>query len=352
MNIYLVDIKNEYTNHLCKLLSPLIFEGVQSIYDKAKDCIEEQSLKLFQEYLRGILDWNANTITTETQRIKAGTKSYLEDLLKATIKANMIILAFNPFGKKTHDKKIDLSIYKNINMENFIHHIYIECARELWNNPYLLYHKYSPIDIKRNQRDTLVIIKECIKEGIRKLLPIEDIVKMYLEENATEETIQKITEDLKQFTENEIKEITRDEKTKLDIISENIKSSENFENNVDLENTANTANTVNSDKEDKDEMEINMKGGGESSTSVDLLNKIEMKLNSVVQNTSTPVAKPLDTKQGGNLDSKLENMLGDTNLDTSIDSADSNVDTSLDTSVNYTMENNINNYQEVYGNKK
>ena len=35
--------------------------------------------------------------------------------------------------------QVSWDIRQNIKIEDFIHKIYIECARELWNNPYLFY---------------------------------------------------------------------------------------------------------------------------------------------------------------------------------------------------------------------
>jgi hypothetical protein len=110
------------------------------------------------------------------------SKSYawLEDLIKATLKANIIVLTYNP--TVSNQLKVDPQLYQNINIDDFIHKIYIECARELWNNPYLFYHNYPPIELKRNQRDSVILIKDCIKEALRKLLPVKHILSIYLGE--------------------------------------------------------------------------------------------------------------------------------------------------------------------------
>jgi hypothetical protein len=91
---------------------------------------------------------------------------------------------YNP--TKKIQEKVDPSFYKNISTSDFIHKVYIECAREIWNNPYLLYHNYLPIEIKRNQRDCMIIIKDCIKEALRKLLPVKHILSIYLGEDIEE----------------------------------------------------------------------------------------------------------------------------------------------------------------------
>ena len=180
---FLVETKQEYTTQLINVLSPLIFEGLKSIYDEAQNAsTPENILKNFQCFLKRIPKWNNDIINKESLRIMNNSKSYtwLEDLIKATLKANIIVLTYNPSIKS--QVKVDPNFYKNIQINDFIHKIYIECAREIWNNPYLFYHNYPPIELKRNQRDTILLVKDCIKEAIRKLLPIKHILQIYLGE--------------------------------------------------------------------------------------------------------------------------------------------------------------------------
>ena len=180
----LVETKNEYTTHLINILTPLIFEGLQSIYKEAQQISSSNDiLKIFQSFLKRIPKWNQTLIDKETNRIINSSQSYewLNDLIKATLKANLVVLMYNPTTKSQH--KIQSSYYQDIKTSDFIHRVYIECAREIWNNPYLMYHNYPPIEIKRNQRDCMTIIKDCIKEALRKLLPVKHILQIYLGED-------------------------------------------------------------------------------------------------------------------------------------------------------------------------
>jgi hypothetical protein len=180
----LVETKNEYTTHLTNILTPLVFEGLQSVYKQSLDVAKNNDiLKIFQSFLKAIPKWNQVMIEKETNRIINSSHSYgwLNDLIKATLKANLIVLMYNPTCKT--QAKVEPVLYQNIKTCDFIHRVYIECARELWNNPYLLYHNYPPIEIKRNQRDCMNIIKDCIKEALRKLLPVKHILEIYLGED-------------------------------------------------------------------------------------------------------------------------------------------------------------------------
>lgn len=183
MSNFLVETKQEYTTQLINVLTPLVYEGLQSIYNEViKISSSENILKHFQIAMQRIPKWNNEIIQNETERIMNNSKSYswLEDLIKATLKANIIVLTHNP--SVTQQIKVEPHLYQNIKISDFIHKIYLECARELWNNPYLLYHNYPPIELKRNQRDCIILIKDCIKEAIRKLLPVKHILKIYLGE--------------------------------------------------------------------------------------------------------------------------------------------------------------------------
>ena len=206
----LVEIKNEYLIHIINIISPFIMQGIQGIYNDSLAHMTNQKIpdvdifKIFQIYLKGILNWSNETIEKETTRITNNSQKYnnnivLSDLLKATIKSHIVILMYDPSLKLQTD--INKKLY-NIKLCDFIHKVYIECAIEFWNNPYLFYHDYPSIEIKRNYKDCITIIKECIKESIRKILPLKYILEYYLHENITPDN--ELTNKIgKQLSENE-----------------------------------------------------------------------------------------------------------------------------------------------------
>ena len=216
---FFVEKKNEYTINLVNVLSPLVYEGLVSIYTEALNISNnaDNILKVFQSFLRKIPKWTSEMINQETERILKNSKScdWLSNLVKATIKANMIILTYNPHLKLQN--KIDSLYYKNINLEDFIHKIYIECARELWNNPYLMYHQYSPIELKRNQRDTINLVKDAVKEAIRRLLPLKELLEIYLDDELEQNDLPDFDRNITEIGERNIKKlINKDLKEELD----------------------------------------------------------------------------------------------------------------------------------------
>ena len=81
------------------------------------------------------------------------------------------------YGINSSNFSIDLNIPKS---EYFLHRCYIESARIFWKNPLLFSHEVSNIDKQRNAQDSIKIINDAIVETIRKLLPMETILKVFL----------------------------------------------------------------------------------------------------------------------------------------------------------------------------
>ena len=178
---FLIETKQEYTIHLVNSINPLIYDGLQNIYEEAKkNAKSNDELKIFQILLSNVPKWNPSIIDNEYQRIIRlnSLGKTIEDLLKAVIKANITVLT---------NTNIDYNqeLLKELNIQddfkNFLHLVYIECARSFYNTPFLFSHRDIPIEIKRNQIEILKIIQDCIKNAIRKMIPLQITIKTYLE---------------------------------------------------------------------------------------------------------------------------------------------------------------------------
>jgi hypothetical protein len=184
MNVALfLEIKNEYTEHLVDTVTPFIYEGLICIYKEAVKIAEEANskekiLNTFQIMLRQVEKWNQVRITEETARIKqaSGTADYLDDLIKAVIKSNIILLSYS----NTISNIIAQTFYNNFATANFVHRCYIECAKDAFNNPFMFFHDVSPMEFKRNQILIDQMIRHAVERGLRKILPISSILKEYL----------------------------------------------------------------------------------------------------------------------------------------------------------------------------
>ena len=184
MNI-LVTVKNEYMIRIKNLLTKLIFDGLNSIYSKTREAAtDDDVLKVFQSLLKRVPKWTDEILNNEVIRIRGildldNKFDLLNDLIKASIKSSYNIMIFGS------DINFDIiNLLNEFNFKDFIRNVYIESSREIYNNPFLFYHNSSPVDIKRNQREVLVIIGTSIEESIRKLLPIKIILDAYLNNNS------------------------------------------------------------------------------------------------------------------------------------------------------------------------
>ena len=185
----LVDAKREYTNQLIQAIRPFLLSGVLSIYDEAFNVCQQNketdlTMLTFQELLGEIPKWNHKLIMEESDRIVTDSKcDYLEDLLTAVFVCHTKILTTVRVTNK--DRKVDLKIPC---VENFVHQVYIEMAREFWKHPYLL----NPLDVSKleyqqNLKEAENIIHQCMESTIRRLLPVKDILKEYIVQGTTED---------------------------------------------------------------------------------------------------------------------------------------------------------------------
>ena len=189
----LVDSKNEWCSRLLTVLTPCVIEGLKSIFDEAYQLCKENEesdkyLMTFQNFLSRIPKWNSAIIEEEQNRIvqRSGC-SYLEDLVTCVHIVQLKALTCSRVGNK--QKKVDINIPS---LNTFIHKIYINVARKVYTNIYLFEIGISPLTIQKNNRELEIIIKEMILNTVRESIPVENILKAYLDE--TEEIDVKVEE--------------------------------------------------------------------------------------------------------------------------------------------------------------
>ena len=184
----LVDAKTEYTKQLVQIVSPHLLSGLLTIYDEAYGVCasnkeEDLTMLTFQELLGEVPAWNNVMVAEEAERITDESKcDYLEDVITAVFVCHTKILTTVRVTNK--DRKINLKIPS---VENFLHQVYIEMAREFWKHPYLLNpSEVSKLDYQHNLQVAEDKICACVEATVRKLLPVKDILKEYLAEEDDE----------------------------------------------------------------------------------------------------------------------------------------------------------------------
>ena len=192
----LSEAKNEYSSRLVTILTPLILEGIKSIFDEALSlCSEneesEKYLMTFQNFLSRVPKWNNSIIEEERKRIitKSGC-NYLEDLITCVHITQLKILTSIRVSQQ--QKKIDIDIPK---LDSFIHKCYIYFARKLYTNVYLYEKDIMPLNYQKNMRESELICQESILNVIRDNMPVETILRAYIDKTVDEEVIEETVEE-------------------------------------------------------------------------------------------------------------------------------------------------------------
>lgn len=213
------DSKSEWSVCLMNILSGHIIDGFRSIFSEAMDVCEkndeaEKYLMTFQNYLSMIPKWNQNMVDTEVERIKESSQcKYLEDLITCVHILQLKILSCVRTGNQ--NKKIDIDVPC---FTIFLHNVYINIARKLYSNIYLFQIDASPLQQQKHNREFEVIVQSCIMNTIRDNVPVEQLLKQYIDETqeVDVEKLEKIVED-KQIVSNPEESDNNENKSENDI---------------------------------------------------------------------------------------------------------------------------------------
>ena len=189
--------KNEWGARLVTILTPLIIDGYKVILDESiKLCKEnnemDKYLKTFQNLLVRVPKWNSQMIEAERRRIceKSGC-NYLEDLVTCVHIIQLKILTSMRVGQK--QKKININVPK---LDDFIHKVYINVARKIYKNVYLFEISIEPLQKQKNNRELEILVQEGILNTLRESIPVEAILKAYMDETVEEDVIEEVKEEV------------------------------------------------------------------------------------------------------------------------------------------------------------
>jgi hypothetical protein len=187
--------KNEWGARLLTILTPLIIEGFKSIFDESITLCRsngemDKYLMTFQNLITRIPKWNAIIIETERKRIiEKSCCNYLEELVTCVHIIQLKLLTAMRVGQK--QKKIDINIPK---LDDFIHKSYINVARKIYKNVYLFEISAVPLQVQKHNRELEIIVQECVLNAVRDSIPIESILRAYMDETVEEDVIEEIKE--------------------------------------------------------------------------------------------------------------------------------------------------------------
>lgn len=233
----LTQSKNEYSSLLTTKITPYIIEGIYSIFNEANSLCEENNEQLkylmtFQQFLSRITRWNEEIIDNETKRIiKNSNCPYLEDLLTCVHIAQTKILTSVRVGTK--QKKIETKIPS---LNDFVHRVYIETARNIYKNVYLFEKDVNSLQKQKYRREIELIVQYSILNVIRNTLPVEEIIRAYLDDSVEYDNVEVIEENIEEPILKDIEEIKEIQKQQLREAVEEIKENNDKINSIKQEN--------------------------------------------------------------------------------------------------------------------
>ena len=186
----LSDSKNEWSIILMNYLTPHIIDGFRSIFNESVQLCtdndeEEKYLMTFQNLLARIPKWNQTIIDTEKTRIVTLCNcSYLEDILTCVHIIQLKILSCVRVGSETKKVTIDIPDFSA-----FIHQTYTNIARKLYSNIYLFEIDIQPLETQKRNREFEHIVQTCIMNTIRDRIPIETLLRQYIDETQEQEVV-------------------------------------------------------------------------------------------------------------------------------------------------------------------
>ena len=165
----IVEAKGEYTRELVSLLTDPVIEKLDAMYNSSVASTNKSRdvLITFQKMLRDVPLWNQACIETEVTKIVTRC-DWLGDLISAVFISNVKILTSVKIGKDK--KKIQITMPKT---DQFIHKVYINSAKAAYENPYIFLNAHKRPELR-------LMVKICIEDTIRNLLPFQNILQSYL----------------------------------------------------------------------------------------------------------------------------------------------------------------------------
>lgn len=171
---FMLEAKREYLTRLCDDLAPFLLKDLRAMYDAARAKDANKALLNFQSELRSIPKWNAGIIREKTEIIEA----------RCPWLSNLIAAVFVSFIKVMSSVRVSQQERPNIRLklptnDAFVHQVYVETARSLYEAPDRIRHGDSA--------SRVVIVQAAIETTVRDQLPLQDILQAYLGKSVDDE---------------------------------------------------------------------------------------------------------------------------------------------------------------------
>lgn len=165
-NTYLLQSRRtEYLKKFQKTTTPLFIEGIYSIYNNVKNNNKSRRflLKEFQQSMVDVSRWSQDIIKNEHMRFKKQS-TVLDKLIRAIFDLDIVL------KKDLCKNAIDFIPHP----WDFIHQCYLNIARALWKQPFLIYDmNIDKLTIQQNKLKIEKIVSLCIQDTFTQYLPLD-----------------------------------------------------------------------------------------------------------------------------------------------------------------------------------
>ena len=177
MDSILLEAKREYTEQVVSKVTRPLYDEIYNIWKQSLEEGSASPMRHFQDSLENLAKMDEKDMLAVTDRCihKMGC-SYFGDLLTAIFVAHTRVLLSVRKDSTKDGYKLQVPT-----PNRFVRSCVLCCAREFWKSPYLYYqneqnNKITKIQVQKNLREAETIIAQAIRDTIRSLLPLKDVL--------------------------------------------------------------------------------------------------------------------------------------------------------------------------------
>ena len=177
MDSVLLEAKREYTEQVVSKVTRPLYDEIYNIWKQSLEENPTSPMRHFQDSLENMAKLAEKDMLAVTDRcIHKTSCSYFGDLITAIFVAHTRVLL-----SVRKDSTKDGYRLQVPTPNRFIRACLLCCAREFWKSPYLYYqneqnNKITRIQVQKNLREAETIIAQAVRDTIRSLLPLKDVL--------------------------------------------------------------------------------------------------------------------------------------------------------------------------------
>ena len=172
----LSDARREYALMLAQQVQRHVMETLDRMYASNPDLPRAQRLMNFQKQLRAVQHWNQGVVEEHTNKICHEFKFFTALLSATFVSSCKVLLHLHNGNMGSFDNGVQVLIPSN---PRFVHEMFINIAQQLYENPQSF--KNGTSDSKMH------VIVVGIERAVRKLMPVEEVLRIYLGDAITAE---------------------------------------------------------------------------------------------------------------------------------------------------------------------